>query len=75
MITLTESINEALGVKKSFVLNMKEIDYDKLLGFINDMKNKKEKRLAIEIETDGRKWFGYSSDDSGNNRDNKTSLN
>lgn len=75
MVSLTESINEALGVKKSLVLNMKEIDYDKLLGFITDMKNKNEKRIVIEIETDGRKWFGYSSDESGNRRDNKTSLN
>ena len=54
---------------------MKEIDYDKLLSFINDMKDKQEKYLVIEIEANGRKWFGYSSDDSGNSRDNKINLN
>ena len=54
---------------------MKEIDYDKLLSFINDMKDKQEKCIAIEIEANGRRWFGYSCDDSGNSRDNKINLN
>ena len=75
MKTLEQNIHEALGIKKSFILNMKEIDYDKLLSFINDMKDKQEKYLVIEIEANGRKWFGYSSDDSGTHHDNKTNLN
>ena len=75
MKSLEQNIHEALGIKKSFILNMKEIDYDKLLSFISDMKDKQEKYLVIEIEANGRKWFGYSSDDSGNSRNNKTILN
>lgn len=75
MKSLEQNIHEALGIKKSFILNMKEIDYDKLLSFISDMKDKQEKCIVIEIEANSRRWFGYSCDDSGNSRNNKTSLN
>ena len=50
MKTLEQNIYEALGIKKSFILNMKEIDYDKLLSFISDMKDKQEKCIVINIE-------------------------
>lgn len=75
MKSLEQNIHEALGIKKSFILNMKEIDYDKLLSFISDMKDKQEKCIVIEIEANGRRWFGYSCDDSGTHHDNKTNLN
>ena len=47
MKSLEQNIHEALGIKKSFILNMKEIDYDKLLSFISDMRDKQELRQLL----------------------------
>ena len=75
MINISEKINENLKISKSFVLNMSEIDYDKLIGFLQDMKSKNEKVLQIDIESSPRKWFGYSKGGSLNdNKYNKTDL-
>ena len=54
---------------------MSEIDYDKLIDFLQDMKAKDEKVLQIDIESSPRKWFGYSKGGSLNaNKYNKTDL-
>ena len=75
MININEKINENLKISKSFVLNMSEIDYDKLIDFLQDMKDKNEKVLQIDIESSPRKWFGYSKGGSLNaNKYNKTDL-
>ena len=75
MININEKINENLKISKSFVLNMSEIDYDKLIEFLQDMKAKDEKVLQIDIESSPRKWFGYSKGGSLNdNKYNKTDL-
>ena len=75
MININEKINENLKISKSFVLNMSEIDYDKLIDFLQDMKAKDEKVLQIDIESSPRKWFGYSKGGSSNvNKYNKTDL-
>ena len=75
MINIDEKINENLNISKSFVLNMSEIDYDKLIDFLQDMKAKDEKVLQIDIESSPRKWFGYSKGGSLNgNKYNKTDL-
>ena len=75
MININEKINENLKISKSFILNMSEIDYDKLIDFLQDMKDKNEKVLQIDIESSSRKWFGYSKGGSLNdNKYNKTDL-
>ena len=75
MINISEKINENLKISKSFILNMSEIDYDKLIDFLQDMKAKDEKILQIDIESSPRKWFGYSKGGSSNdNKYNKTYL-
>lgn len=70
-----KDIREALGVKKTLVLNMEEINYDRLIEFLQDMQTKNEKRLEIVIDGDTRKWTGFSTDKEGAHRYNRTSLN
>lgn len=74
MINISEKINENLKISKSFILNMSEIDYDKLIDFLQDMKAKDEKILQIDVESSPRKWFGYSKGGSSNDKYNKTDL-
>lgn len=74
MKDLKNMINEA-GITKSFVLNMKEIDYEKLIEFIQNMKSKNEEFIEIQVDS-SRKWIGCSKGKSDNNsRYNKTELN
>ena len=74
MKDLKNMINEA-GITKSFVLNMKEIDYEKLIEFIQNMKSNNEEFIEIQVDS-SRKWIGYSKGKSDNNsRYNKTELN
>lgn len=74
MKDLKNMINEA-GITKSFVLNMKEIDYGKLIEFIQNMESKNEEFIEIQVDS-SRKWIGYSKGKSDNNsRYNKTELN
>lgn len=74
MKTIKDIINEA-GITKSFVLNMKEIDYEKLIEFIQNMESKNEEFIEIQVDS-SRKWIGYSKGKSDNNsRYNKTELN
>lgn len=63
------------GISKSFVLNMEEINYDKLIEFLKDMQSKNEKLIEISVESEGRKWFGCSKEKSSDNKSNKTELN
>lgn len=74
MKQINDKINEGLNVSKSFVLNMKEIDYDKLIDFLQNMKEKDAKTIQISIESNGRKWQGceLGSDDK---KYNCTALN
>ena len=69
-----KDIKETLNVKKSFLLNMKEIDYDSLIEFIQDMDSKNENYIVIEVDSN-RHWIGYSTDKDNKNRYNKTDLN
>lgn len=74
MKDLKNMINEA-GITKSFVLNMKEIDYEKLIEFIQNMESKNEEFIEIQVDS-SRKWIGYSKGKSDNNsKYNKTELN
>lgn len=74
MKNIKDIINES-GITKSFVLNMKEIDYEKLIEFIQNMKSKNEEFIEIQVDS-SRKWIGYSKGKSDNNsRYNKTELN
>jgi hypothetical protein len=73
MKDLHNFINEG-GITKSFILNMKEIDYDKLIEFIKDMQSKNEDFIEIQVDSN-RKWIGYSKGKTDNNRSNKTELN
>lgn len=73
MKNIIDTINEN-GITKNFVLNMKEISYDKLIEFIQDMQSKNEELLEIQVDS-SRKWYGYSKGTSDNNRYNKTELN
>ena len=67
-------VNES-EITKSFILNMKEIDYEKLIDFIQDMKSKNEEFIEIQVNS-SRKWIGYSKEKSDDNsRYNKTELN
>ena len=68
-----KDIREALNIKKSFVLNMKEIDYDRLIEFIKDMDKQNENYIVIEVDSD-RHWIGYSTDNDNKNRYNKTNI-
>ena len=58
MKQIIEKINEELNISKSFVLNMEEIDYDKLIEFLQDMQSKNAKKIQISIESNDRKWTG-----------------
>lgn len=74
MKNIKDIINES-EITKSFVLNMKEIDYEKLIEFIQNMKSKNEEFIEIQVDS-SRKWIGYSKGKSDNNsRYNKTELN
>ena len=74
MKNIKDMINES-GITKSFVLNMKEIDYEKLIEFIQNMESKNEEFIEIQVDS-SRKWIGYSKGKSDNNsRYNKTELN
>lgn len=73
MKNIIDTINEG-GITKSFILNMKEIDYDKLIEFIKDMQSKNEDFIEIQVDSN-RKWIGYSKGKTDNNRSNKTELN
>lgn len=74
MKNIKDIINET-GITKSFVLNMKEIDYEKLIEFIQNMESKNEEFIEIQVDS-SRKWIGYSKGKSDNNsKYNKTELN
>ena len=73
MKNIVDTINEG-GITKSFILNMKEIDYDKLIEFIKDMQSKNEYFVEIQVDSN-RKWVGYSKGKTNDNRYNKTELN
>lgn len=73
MKNIIDTINEG-GITKSFILNMKEINYDKLIEFIKDMQSKNEDFIEIQVDST-RKWIGYSKGKTDNNRSNKTELN
>lgn len=74
MKNIKDIINES-GITKSFVLNMNEIDYEKLIEFIQNMESKNEEFIEIQVDS-SRKWIGYSKGKSDNNsRYNKTELN
>lgn len=74
MKNIKDIINES-EITKSFVLNMNEIDYEKLIEFIQNMKSKNEEFIEIQVDS-SRKWIGYSKGKSDNNsRYNKTELN
>ena len=73
MKNIVDTINEG-GITKSFILNMKEIDYDKLIEFIKDMQSKNEDFIEIQVDSN-RKWVGYSKVKTNDNRYNKTELN
>ena len=73
MKNIIDTINEG-GIAKSFILNMKEINYDKLIEFIKDMQSKNEDFIEIQVDST-RKWIGYSKGKTDNNRSNKTELN
>jgi len=76
MKNIGDKINEGLNVSKSFVLNMKELDYDKLIDFIKDMQSKNEDFIELQVDS-SRKWIGYSfsKGKTDNIRYNKTELN
>lgn len=74
MKNIKDIINES-EITKSFVLNMNEIDYEKLIEFIQNMKSKNEEFIEIQVDS-SRKWIGYSKGKFDNNsRYNKTELN
>ena len=58
MKNIDDKINEELNISKSFVLNMEEIDYDRLIEFLQDMQSKNVKKIQISIESNDRKWTG-----------------
>lgn len=55
-----KDICESLNNKKSFELNMYEIDYNKLISFLDSMKRKGEMMIKIEYDSSNSKWFGHS---------------
>lgn len=69
-------IREALEISKSFILNMDEIDYDRLIEFIQDMKSKNESLIEIRVKRGSSKgkWVGHSVSKDGNNTYNITNL-
>ena len=76
MININEKINEELKISKSFILNMQEIDYDKLIKFLQDMKEKDEKFIQIDVKSSPREWCCYSKGGESNAKKyNKTILN
>lgn len=74
MRNIIELINEG-EITKSFILNMKEIDYDKLIEFIQNMKEKNEELIEIQVDS-SRNWVGYSKGKTDNQtKYNKIKLN
>ncbi len=69
-----KDICESLNSKKSFELNMYEIDYNKLISFLDSMKRKEEIMLKIEYDSTSNKWVGYSVGKTSKNLNNKTYL-
>lgn len=67
-------ICESLNSNKSFELNMHEIDYNKLISFLDSMKRKEEIILKIEYNSTSNKWIGYSVSKTNKNINNKTYL-
>lgn len=55
-----KDICESLNNKKSFELNMYEIDYNKLISFLDSMKRKGEMMIKIEYDSSNSKWVGHS---------------
>ena len=75
MKKINDKINEELRISKSFILNMQEIDYDKLIKFLQDMKEKDEKLIQIAVYSSPREWCGYSKNGESNAKlYNKTIL-
>ena len=74
MRNIIELINEG-EITKSFILNMKEIDYNKLIEFIQNMKEKNEELIEIQVDS-SRNWVGYSKGKTDNQaKYNKIKLN
>ena len=72
-----KNIIESLDISKTFTLNMEEIDYDILIEFLQDMKDKNEKLIKIRIKQDSsgkRKWVGFSTGKDGEGIYNLTNL-
>ena len=72
-----KNIIESLDISKTFTLNMEEIDYDMLIEFLQDMKDKNEKFIKIRIKRDSSnksKWVGFSTGKDGEGIYNLTNL-
>ncbi len=72
-----KDIIESLDIAKTFTLNMEEIDYDKLIEFLQDMKDKNEKFIKIRIKrgsSNKGKWVGFSTGKDGEDFYNLTDL-
>ena len=72
-----KNIIESLDISKTFTLNMEEIDYNTLIEFLQDMKDKNEKLIKIRIKRDSsskRKWVGFSTSKDGEGIYNLTNL-
>lgn len=67
-------INEELNISKSFTLNMEEIDYDRLIEFLQNMQSKNVKKIQLSINSN-RKWEGCELSSDGKNKYNCTKLN
>jgi hypothetical protein len=67
MKNIGDKINEELNISKSFTLNMEEIDYEKLIEFLQDMQSKNSKLIQISIKGGSqRKWMGCEKSSDGN---------
>ena len=71
-----KNIIESLEISKSFTLNMEEIDYDMLIEFLQDMKDKNEKFIKIRVKRGATKgkWVGFSTGKDGEGYYNLTDL-
>jgi len=71
-----KDIVESLDIAKTFTLNMEEIDYDMLIEFLQDMKDKNEKLIKIRVKRGATKgkWVGYATGKDGEGYYNLTDL-
>ena len=71
-----KDIIESLDIAKTFTLNMEEIDYDMLIEFLQDMKDKNEKFIKIRVKRGATKgkWVGYATDKNDDKFYNLTNL-